>query len=199
MSNKNSENLTIILIGPMWAGKSTIGQLLAEKLALPNYPMDELRWKYYQEMGYDKEKAAEISKAEGMAGIMRYWKPFEAYAVERILADHSQGVIDFGAGHSVYEDEALLARVQQALAPYPYVILLLPSPNLDESVSILHERARQLAEEYGETLSADILASNEYFIRHPANHTLAKIVVYTKDKTPEETCAEIVLALSKDA
>jgi ribosomal-protein-serine acetyltransferase len=35
--------------------------------------------------------------------------------------------IDFGAGHSVYEDEELFARVQQALAPYPWVILLLPS------------------------------------------------------------------------
>jgi shikimate kinase len=196
MSNTNSEKPTIILIGPMWAGKSTSGQLLAEKLELPNYPVDELRWKYYEEIDYDEDKAAEIGKAEGMAGVLSYWKPFEAYAVERILAEHSMGVIDFGAGHSVYDDEALLARVQQTLAPYPYVVLLLPSPDLDESTSILHERVRELAEEHGETLTEDILASNEHFIRHPSNQMLAKMVVYTKDKTPQETADEIVALIS---
>lgn len=195
MDEKNLDNALIILIGPMGAGKSTVAELLAEKLDLPGYPMDELRWAYYQEIGYDQEKVSEISKAEGLAGVIRYWKPFEAYAVERILADHSRGVIDFGAGHSVYEDEALFARVQQVLAPYANVILLLPSPDLDESARILHERVRKLAEEDDEMVGDDILTANEHFISHPSNHTLAKIVIYTKDKTPQATCAEIIEAV----
>ncbi len=32
---------TIILIGPMMAGKSTVAALLAEKLGLPRYTVDE--------------------------------------------------------------------------------------------------------------------------------------------------------------
>jgi hypothetical protein len=33
---------------------------------------------------------------------------------------------------------------------------------------------------------------NEHFIRHHSNYDLAKYIVYTKDKTPEETCDEIL-------
>ena len=71
MSNLNHENPTIILIGPMSAGKSTVGQLLAEKLSLPSYSIDEFRWDYYAEIGYDQEKASEIAKTEGMVGTHR--------------------------------------------------------------------------------------------------------------------------------
>ncbi len=38
----------------------------------------------------------------------------------------------------------------------------------------------------------EVLAANETFVRHPANGRLAKQVVYTEGKTPEETCEEIV-------
>ena len=180
----------------MSAGKSTIGQLLSEKLDLPRYSLDELRWGYYQEIDYDKDKADEIAQAEGIAGIMRYWKPFEAYAVERMLSEHNHCVIDFGAGHSVYEDEILFARVQQALAPYPYVILLLPSPDLDESIEILNNRFVKTAEAEGETIPDEVLLVNEHFVKHPSNGILAKMIVYTKDKKPEETCLDIVSAIS---
>ncbi|WP_375539720.1 AAA family ATPase [Oscillatoria sp. FACHB-1407] len=47
----------IILIGPIGTGKSTIGRLLATKLNLPQCSMDEKRWDYYKEMGYDEEMA----------------------------------------------------------------------------------------------------------------------------------------------
>jgi len=33
---------------------------------------------------------------------------------------------------------------------------------------------------------------NEHFIRQHSNYDLAKVVVYTKGKQPEETCEEIV-------
>ena len=198
MSNSNNQP-TIILIGPMSAGKSTVGQLLSEKLSISRHSVDEFRWDYYAEIGYDKDTASAIGKAEGMAGLLRYWKPFEAYAVERMLADHSHCVIDFGAGHSVYEDEALFARVHQALAPYPYVILLLPSPDLEESIKIVNERFVQGAEAEGETISDEVLMINAHFVKHPSNQKLAKLIVYTNGKTPEETCDEIVSAITKSA
>ena len=188
---------TIILIGPMNTGKSTVAKLLSEKLKLPRCELDRVRWSYYKEIGYDDDVASRIAKSDGgMLGLLQYWKPFEAYAVERVVAEH-KGIIDFGAGHSVYEDETLFARVQQSLAPYPYVILLLPSPDLDESVAIVNTRlADMLQREIGE-VSDEVLKVNEQFVRHPSNHLLAKMVVYTKDKTPEETCAEILEILGK--
>jgi shikimate kinase len=189
-------NSTIILIGPMSAGKSTIGQLLAEELGCPNYSLDEKRRDYYKEIGYEEALAEEIRQSEGMVGLLRYWKPFEAHAVVRTLADHSDGVIDFGAGHSVYDDDVLFGRVQKALEPYPYVILLLPSPDLDESVEILNNRFSQLLALEGIEADKRTLEINEHFVKHPSNFLLAKLIVYTKDRTPEETCAEILQQLA---
>jgi shikimate kinase len=174
----------IILIGPIGAGKTTIGALLAHRLSLPQYSMDERRWDYYKAIGYDEELAKHKRKTEGFWGVYQYWKPFEAYAVERLLSEHNQCVIDFGGGHSVYEDAALFQRVQQALAPYPNVVLLLPSPNEYESVQILNERNKYVPD--------DKPNINEHFIRHASNYELAKFMVYTKGKTPEETCSEIL-------
>ena len=189
-------DLRVILIGPMSAGKSTVARLLADKLGLPHYQLDEDRWAYYNEIGYDQARVSEIARhGEGLLGVLRYWKPFEAHAAERVLQDHSGSIIDFGAGHSVYEDEALFARVERTLAPYPNVVLLLPSPDLDESVAILNERFLRMIEEEGVQVDPVVLQMNEHWTKHPSNFRLSKIVVYTNGKTPQDTCDEIVRRL----
>lgn len=191
---------TIVLIGPMMAGKSTIGRLLSERLGLPQFILDDLRWEYFNEIGYDEDEARRIATSEaGRLGLLDYWKPFEVHAVERVLTDHSNCVIDFGAGYTVQKDEALFGRVQRALAPYKHVILLLPSPDLEESITILNERMAALLREHNqpEEHVPDVLKANEEFVRHPANGRLAKWVSYTQGKTPEETCMEIVKRLGE--
>ncbi|WP_420631738.1 shikimate kinase [Candidatus Leptofilum sp.] len=182
---------TIILIGPISAGKSSVATLLVEALGCPRISVDDVRWGYYEEIGYDNALAGEIRQSQGITGLLEYWKPFEAHTVVRILADHDAGVIDFGAGHSVYNDEDLFKRVQMALAPYPFVILLLPSPDKNESVAILNGRFVEMLASEGVEANNELLQLNEQFVRHPSNYLLAKHTVYTKDKTPDETCAEI--------
>jgi hypothetical protein len=175
----------------MGAGKSTQGKLLAEALGLPQCSMDEVRWDHYREIGFDDEKQWEIGKKEGFEGIYRYWKPFEAHAVERLLADHHDCVIDFGAGHSVFEDGELFERVRKALEPYPNVVLLLPSPDLKESIRVLHIRnGSPPPGEFG---------LNSHFILHHSNYDLAKIGVYTEGKTSEETRDSILTAIAEKA
>lgn len=176
--------MEIILIGPIGAGKSTIAELLAQQLDIPNHSLDDLRKEYYAEIGYDAELAETIRERDGVWGLYQYWKPFEIHAVERMLTDYPTGILDFGAGHSVYEDKALFERARLALAERPNVILLLPSPDFDETMRILNEREPDLPDE--------VRSLNEHFVRHPSNHTLATFTVYTRDKTPEETCEEIL-------
>jgi len=179
----------IVLIGPICAGKSTQGRLLSEALGLPQFSMDALRWDYYAEVGYDKAEEDRVMTAEGFFGVLTYWKPFEVHAVERLLADHPRdAVLDFGAGHSVYTDPAQFARVQAALAAFPHVVLLLPSPDLDESIRI--SKKRQGHQTWQEN------DFDELFVKHSSNHTLAKHVVYTLGKTPEQTRNDILRRLA---
>lgn len=173
----------VFLIGPMGAGKSTLGKLLAEQLGRPQVSLDEIRWDYYKEIGYDAAVQREIRDREGFAGVYRYWKRFEAYAVERAIQEHHGCVMDFGAGHSVQENAADFACIQTLLAPHPNVVLLLPSPDLDEAITLLRERT---------PFKVGGVPFTRYLVTHPAFHTLATQVVYTEGKTPEEVCAEIV-------
>jgi adenylate kinase family enzyme len=178
----------IILIGPSGAGKSTMGKLLARAQGQPQCSMDDVRWHYYREIGYDEEKEREIRENQGIEAVLRYWKPFEVHAVERLLAEHHDCVIDFGAGHTVFDDDMLFARVEKALTLYPNVVLLLPSPDLDESVRVLTRRRPDLPP-----------SVNEHFVRHHCNHDLAKIVIYTQGQKPKETRDTILKAVAEKA
>jgi shikimate kinase len=188
MNNGALKRPSVILIGPMHAGKSTVAKLLAERWGVRRVCMDHVRFEYYREIGYEQARAEALHKSGGFAAMVAYWKPFEAHAVERLLADVAgeRCVIDFGAGHSVYEDPALFARVQAALAPYP-VVLLLPSPDPQESIEILRRRRDEAHPE----MRGSPTDVNEHFVRHPSNRLLAKFTVYTRDHTPDQTADEV--------
>ncbi len=100
------------------------------------------------------------------------------------MEDFPDVVLDFGSGHSVYEDEALYAWVQKAMSPFENVVLLLPSSDLDEIVRILRE-----GKWYGFANGFDF---HEHFVKHHSNRDLAKITIYTYGKSPEETRDEIL-------
>lgn len=182
----------IILIGPVRTGKTTVGRLLAEQLGLPNITLDDLRWEYYAEVGYDPDLAQQIRRTGGFVALVFYWKLFDAHAVERVLADHRNCIFNFGAGHTVNENSVFADRIRRALAPYPNVFLILPSPDPEESIRILDARTADLPGAYGQGFNW-----NEYFVRHPANYELAKHIVYTNDRAPQETAVEILATAGK--
>jgi adenylate kinase family enzyme len=182
----------IVLIGPMATGKTTLARLLAQKLGIVHYELDDMRWAYYNEAGYDQEVAEKIRVEEGFSSLNRYWKQFEIHAVERVLSDCPGGVISFGAGHSVYEDESLFVRAQRALAPYENVILILPCPNLEEAGKICKQRYIEQDQQDGIETPQEELAMIEQFVKHPSNQLLAKRVIYTNGNSPEQTCEEII-------
>ena len=168
----------IILIGPICAGKSTVAELLSQKTGMPRCSLDDIRYKYYEELNYDHNHALELQEKYGFWEKYKYWKPFEAHLVVRVLEEYTDHIIDFGAGHSVYEEEALFQKVDRALHNEPFVFLLIPSRNREESAQILCERSE--------------LDFNRHFVEHYSNEKLAKHIIYTKNHTPEETMREIM-------
>jgi shikimate kinase len=107
----------VVLIGPVGVGKSTIAGLLAARMGWPQVSVDAVCSGYYAEVSADQAVAERPEPADGMRAAHQAWKPLEAYAVERILADYQRAVIDLGGGHFVQEDQTLFARVRAALAP----------------------------------------------------------------------------------
>ena len=156
--------------------------------------LDELRWDYWAEIGYDADHARDLRQRHGVRAMAEYWKPFEVHGVERVLADRARGhVIAFGGGQSVYEDQAQFARVRAALRPFPYVVLLLPCRDPAEALKILTGRLRKdrSPTEAGAAAAEQFREINRTFIEHPSNARLATHTVLTADRTPEQSSGEI--------
>lgn len=186
-------NLPVILIGPIGAGKTTVGRLLAESLDLPLCSADDVRSGYYEKVGYDKSLASATSAPEqGIRAVLRYAEPFDAQMIKMLMADYQQSIIDLGASNSVYEDKELLAQVELVLAPHPNVILLIPSPDRKESAEILKDRLTRMLTEAGKPFSEELCKLNSYFIQHSSNYRLAKQIIYTKGKTSGNIRDEII-------
>ena len=177
----------IVLIGPIGVGKSTVAPRVAELLGRQVVDLDELRGELYATLDYDNAVADAVYERDGVAGLLGYWKPFELALVEHAVR-LPDAVLDFGAGHSHFEDEGQFARVAAALAPH-HVVLLLPSDDIDRSERIL--AARQ-PEEYRD-VSAEL---NAMFLRSRSNAALADRVVITGERTPDEVAADVVRDLT---
>jgi len=189
------DTTNLVLIGPSGGGKSTLAKLVADALHVPALDLDELRSEYYAEFGYDLPYAEKLRQEKGLDAMLAYWKPFEIRSVERVLAEYPAGhVIAFGAGQSVYDDPAFFRRAQEALATHT-VVLLLPSDNVEESLPLLTERVREAVPDLPIEILETLDGMNRYFLEHPANGVLADHTVFTNERTPAETCDEIVALL----
>jgi hypothetical protein len=112
----------------------------------------------------------------------RLFKLAEAESVQQCVGSTDKTVIDFGAGHSVYDYADHLEMVRSALAGH-HVVLLLPSINLEIARLTLHERC-------GHDIAACDLAN--FCLDNQSNRSLADVVVYTNGKTPMEVANEVI-------
>ena len=181
-----------MLIGPVGAGKSTLGQLLSKALNIPSVDLDDIALKYYQENGFGHDEYLRIQKKHGPLSAYRYWSPSLAYAVDRFFAEHKECVFSLGAGHTHFEDETLFKQVQKALKPFINIVLLLPSANLDLSEQILKKRCLQQRDKDWIIEGFDFF---QHWVKDKCNHQLATLIVYTEGNSPEQTCDEILLQM----
>jgi shikimate kinase len=168
----------IVLIGPFDVGKTTIARLLGGKLGVPVASLDDVCYDYYKEIGWCAEDARRINERDGGDAFVAYTCSFEPYGVEQVLARNPGCIIDMGGGQTVSDVPAHFRRVQEALAPYINVVLLLVSPDPDETLMVLRRRRH--------------LDSLEYVVRSPCYYALAKHIVYTEHKSPEQVRDEVL-------
>jgi hypothetical protein len=185
----SSRRLEIVLIGPVAAGKSTIGHLVARQLGTALVDLDAAAQRYYADVGAGPRELASRMQADGVIAGFRWWENALAYSVERATVEYSDCPIAFGAGHSHYENRAMFDRAAQALGAFENVVLLLPSPDPERSIQLLREASIR---ERGNAWRVGDYDFIDAWVNSPCNRALAKHIVHTEGCTPEET-AEAVL------
>ncbi|MFK7856251.1 MAG: hypothetical protein AB8B79_19200 [Granulosicoccus sp.] len=187
-----TENANIIIIGPVCAGKSTQGKLISKALNKQLVSLDAVAEDYYKANGFGESQFQKAVHEKGFLSAYRQWWPSLAYAAQQVVTDYTNCVIDFGAGHSHYEDDFLYSGVKEALAGCQDVVLLLPAEDLDRSVSLLRERSKDLRNMDWIFDGYDFF---ERWVKDDSNHDLATVTIFTDGKTPEQTCEEILKAI----
>ncbi len=177
----NSEVMenSIILIGPMGVGKSTVAKELCKKISLPRVSLDsrEQLARYYSQR--DK---------------FSHSKEFEFYLTASVLTDLKKpAVIDFGAGHSIYENPIMFFEVKKLITSFSNVVFLIPSEDKEKSMEILNKRINKMDGNIPKTT-----ADNKHFIeRSNLNSQLASIIMYTQNKTPSEVAEELIVRINQ--
>ncbi|MFC7923394.1 shikimate kinase [Streptomyces cinereoruber] len=167
----------VILVGPMGSGKSTVGALLAERLGAPYRDTD-----------------ADIVAAEGreISDIFvedgeEHFRALERDAVARAVAEH-EGVLALGGG------AVLDAGTRELLAGLPVAYL---SMNVEEAVRRVGlNTARPLLAVNPRRQWRELMEARRHLYTE-----VARVVVATDDRTPEEVAAAVLSALEieKDA
>ena len=128
---------TIVLIGPIGAGKSTQAELLSKKLGQPRCANDDVKEYYRTRIGFDPKTAQTIHDKQGLYAMLCYMNEFKSQILGPIIQDHPGHIIDLGGGAQCFDEPHQIDRASEAFAGVSEVFLLLPSTDLATNISVL--------------------------------------------------------------
>jgi hypothetical protein len=187
-----SPSLPIVIIGPMAAGKSTLARALSRRLGIRQVPLDAVRWYYHLVDGFD---IAAQPEPGNFREVVRRWAPYSISAVERVLAEFPDAIIDFGAGHAHYDDPDHVRRLERALAPVRHVVWLRPFADHQRSAEVC---ARRDAERLGPQHDPSRAEVNEDFLRSACFARVATHTITVEGRSIDEVADALVPALMAD-
>ncbi|MGP3974758.1 shikimate kinase [Streptomyces sp. 8N114] len=161
----------IVLVGPMGVGKSTVGAILAERLGVTCRDTDQ---DIVEQAG---KPISEIFLDEGEP----HFRELERAAVRTALAEHT-GVLALGGGAVLAEETRALLAGRPVVFLEMGVAEAVKRVGLDAPRPLLvinpRQQWRKLMEE-----------------RRPLYTEVARVVVSTEDRTPDDVADEILAAL----
>ncbi|MDQ0944840.1 shikimate kinase [Streptomyces sp. V1I1] len=161
----------IVLVGPMGSGKSTVGELLAERLGVPYRDTDA------DIVAAQGREIADIFVDEGEL----YFRELERQAVRAAVAEHP-GVLALGGG-AILDDST-----RELLAGLPVVYLSLDVEEAVRRVGL--NQARPLLAVNPRRQWRELMDARRHLYTE-----VARVVVATDDRTPEEVAQAVLDAL----
>ncbi|TQK43325.1 shikimate kinase [Streptomyces sp. SLBN-118] len=161
----------IVLVGPMGSGKSTVGGLLAERLGVPYRDTDA------DIVAAQGREISDIFVDEGEP----YFRELERQAVRAAVGEHP-GVLALGGG-AILDDST-----RELLAGLPVVYLSL---DVEEAVRRIGlNQARPLLAVNPRRQWRELMDARRHLYTE-----VARVVVATDDRTPEEVAQAVLDAL----
>lgn len=161
----------IVLVGPMGSGKSTVGELLAERLGVPYRDTDA------DIVAAQGREIADIFVDEGEL----YFRELERQAVRAAVAEHP-GVLALGGG-AILDDST-----RELLTGLPVVYLSLDVEEAVRRVGL--NQARPLLAVNPRRQWRELMDARRHLYTE-----VARVVVATDERTPEEVAQAILDAL----
>ena len=167
---------SILLIGPMGTGKSSIANGLHDRLRMPKVSLDDTE--FLKSIYKDRDK-------------FDNFKDFEFYLTSTVLTSLPEPVIiDFGAGHSVYENPIVFYEMKKLISRFKNVELILPDENMDKSLAFLSDRLKTRYD--NGIIPNDVVSTNKHFLGSSCNYELATDVVYSMGKSNDDVVSDII-------
>lgn len=169
----------ILILGYMGSGKSVIGKLVAERLQIPFYDLDDLIENRLQ------MSISEIFKQKGEI----YFRKVEHELFNELIQNKATFVLSLGGGTPCYANNHLQFAGENTASIY-----------LNASIETLYTRL--FPERFKRPLIANLKEDEfkEYIAKHLFDRSYfynqASLRVLVNDKTPEEIVNEIVLKLA---
>ena len=181
--------MIITITGPRSIGKSTIAKLVAKKLKLRYVSSDEIGEKHLKKYG-GLDKAIK-------SGVVGKFIKSSAYSLIRKEYTRDNFVFDLSGGAvSSKKFPEASEKVRKIAKKKSFIVGLLPSRNIKESIDFLFEREKERAhfkemdkKELFEKTKKDYKKFPRIF------NELCDVVIYVKDKSSESVADEIVKKL----
>ena len=177
----NVYNDSVLLIGGMAIGKTTVSDLLGEKLNMKVYSIDAIKHEVLENVPkYSFEKQLDIRKEKGFKGELEFLIPYVNLTTNQVIDNLDKpAIIDLSSIFENQFDDDLVSKIKK----FKNIIYLYSNNNND----ILKRRNIDPNSELGK-IYLESLQSNEY-------DKLCTLKICVDNKTPEEIINEIMKSI----
>lgn len=175
-------NNSIVLLGPIAVGKTTVAKKLSKKLNMPYVSYDLIKLNFFKEVGFSEDIKQKIVGKLGWKGVYRYYCLFNPYAVSKVLHQFNNCIIELGGCSTMCEQVNQKQIIKKAIAEVENSFLLMPYPCAKKTIKFLNSRTNW---KNNENLNQEIV-NNLFF------NNFSKNIVYTKKYSPDVICQKII-------